>query len=132
MLSGDGDGRSPNGAPPEALVERFQELSASLERIEDPRARAGAQELIGVVLDLYGEGLSGSSRPSRAEGEGAEPAQALADDGVVASLMLIHDLYPVDLRTRVLRRSTESGPIWNPTAATSSSSGSRTAWRGSG
>ena len=51
-----------------ALVERFQELSASLERIDDPRARERAQELIGVVIDLYGEGLSGSSRPSRRGG----------------------------------------------------------------
>ena len=95
-------GASPNGAPPEALVERFQELSASLERIEDPRARAGAQELIGVVIDLYGEGLSRIFAALEAEGEGTEPLrQALAGDGVVASLMLIHDLYPVDLRTRV-------------------------------
>ena len=45
------------GPPPEALVERFRELNAELEGIADPLARARAEEMIGVVLDLYGEGL---------------------------------------------------------------------------
>lgn len=90
------------GAPPEALIERFQELTASLERIDDPLARRSAEELIGVVLDLYGEGLRRIFDAMVEEGESTEELRrGLADDGVVASLMLIHDLYPVDLETRV-------------------------------
>ena len=90
------------GAPPEALIERFQELTASLERIDDPLARRSAEELIGVVLDLYGEGLRRIFAAMEEEGEATESLrQGLADDGVVASLMLIHDLYPVDLEARV-------------------------------
>ena len=90
------------GAPPEALIERFQELTASLERIDDPLARRSAEELIGVVLDLYGEGLRRIFAALEDEGETtASLRKALADDGVVASLMLIHDLYPVDLEARV-------------------------------
>ena len=90
------------GAPPEALIERFQELTASLERIEDPLARRSAEELIGVVLDLYGEGLRRIFTAMVEEGESTEALRlGLADDGIVASLMLIHDLYPVDLSTRV-------------------------------
>lgn len=89
-------------APPEALIERFQELTESLERIDDPLARRSAEELIGVVLDLYGEGLRRIFEAMIEEGESTESLRlALADDGVVASLMLIHDLYPVDLETRV-------------------------------
>ena len=46
------------GRRPEALVARFQELTGGLERIDDPLgARRSAEELVGVVLDLYGEGL---------------------------------------------------------------------------
>ena len=90
-------------APPEALVERFQELTASLERIEDPGARRSAEELIGVVLDLYGEGLRRIFTAMIERGEVTEELRKeLADDGVVASLMLIHDLYPVELETRVM------------------------------
>jgi Fe-S cluster biogenesis protein NfuA/nitrite reductase/ring-hydroxylating ferredoxin subunit len=89
-------------AAPEELIDRFRELHADLERIEDPRARAGCEELIAVVLDLYGEGLR---RIFAALEDGGEPAaglrEQLADDGVVASLMLIHDLYPVPLAERV-------------------------------
>ena len=90
------------GAPPEELIERFQELTASLERIDDPLARRSAEELIGVVLDLYGEGLRRIFAAMVEAGESTEALRlGLADDGVVASLMLIHDLYPVDLETRV-------------------------------
>ncbi len=47
----------PNGQPPEALVERFQELSAGLEEISDPLARQRAEEMIWGVRDLSGVGL---------------------------------------------------------------------------
>ena len=51
----------------------------------------------------------------------------------MASLLLIHDLYPVDARdARAARRSTRCGPTWSPTAATSSCSGSTTASRACG
>ncbi len=88
--------------PPEALVERFQELSAGLEQISDPIARDRAQEMIGVVLDLYGEGLRRIFETLQEAGELTEEIRHdLAGDGVVASLMLIHDLYPVGLSERV-------------------------------
>ena len=87
----------------DALVARVEELTAQLEAIGDPFARSCAEELVGALMGLYGEGLE------RIFGELAEAGEAsarsvadrLADDGVVASLMLIHGLYPVDLETRV-------------------------------
>lgn len=86
----------------DALIERFQELTASLERIDDPLARRSAEELVGVVLDLYGEGLRRIFDELVDEGEATSAVrQRLAEDGVVASLMLIHDLYPVSLEERV-------------------------------
>ena len=46
-----------NGAGPEALVERVQELTTRLAAIADPGARASAEELVSAVIELYGEGL---------------------------------------------------------------------------
>ncbi len=86
---------------PEALVERFGELNEQLDAIADPVARARAEELVGVVIDLYGEGLR-RIFGTLERAQGTEPVrEALAADGVVASLMLIHDLYPVGIVERV-------------------------------
>ena len=86
---------------PEQLVERVQHLTERVAALPDPAARQLADELVGAVVELYGEGLE---RIFAAIGESGE-AQALGDrlvgDGVVASLMLIHDLYPVPLDERV-------------------------------
>jgi Fe-S cluster biogenesis protein NfuA len=83
---------------PEELVARVQQLTEALEAVADPFARAAAEDLVGAVVELYGQGLE------RIFGalEGMPVADELAADGVVASLMLIHGLYPVDLRTRVI------------------------------
>jgi Fe-S cluster biogenesis protein NfuA/nitrite reductase/ring-hydroxylating ferredoxin subunit len=81
----------------EQLIERVQSLTAQLEEIPDLHARAVADELVASIIQLYGEGLerifAALDEPTR---------EQLADDGVVASLMLIHGLYPVDLETRVV------------------------------
>ncbi|MFN2612222.1 MAG: NifU family protein [Solirubrobacterales bacterium] len=87
---------------PETLMQRVEELTAEVDRMPDPMARRTAEELLGAVMDLYGEGLTRIVRILDQEQEGtAEAKQRLADDGVVASLMLIHDLYPVPIEERV-------------------------------
>jgi Fe-S cluster biogenesis protein NfuA/nitrite reductase/ring-hydroxylating ferredoxin subunit len=78
------------------LIERVQALTAQLEEVQDLQARAIADELVAAVMQLYGEGLE---RIMAAVDDDARAR--LADDGVVASLLLIHGLYPVDLETRV-------------------------------
>jgi Fe-S cluster biogenesis protein NfuA/nitrite reductase/ring-hydroxylating ferredoxin subunit len=98
-------GGASAGAPdptPEELVARVQELSARLEEIPDPLARDSAEELIGAVLELYGVGLERIFAALGEAGEaGDELRERLSADGVVASLMLIHGLYPVGLDRRV-------------------------------
>jgi Fe-S cluster biogenesis protein NfuA len=88
---------------PEELVERVQELLGSLDEIADPVAQQRVQELIGTVLELYGAGLERVLGILGDAGDDALPIrQALLDDGVVSSLLLIHGLYPVSLEERVL------------------------------
>jgi Fe-S cluster biogenesis protein NfuA/nitrite reductase/ring-hydroxylating ferredoxin subunit len=78
------------------LIERVQALTAQLDEVQDFQARAVADELVAAIMQLYGEGLE------RIMAAVDEPTRdRLAGDGVIASLLLIHGLYPVDLETRV-------------------------------
>jgi Fe-S cluster biogenesis protein NfuA/nitrite reductase/ring-hydroxylating ferredoxin subunit len=86
-------------------LERVQRLSAELERVEDPHARGVAEQLVGAVLELHGEGLE---RILDAVDE--DTRRHLSEDGVVASLLLVHDLYPVPLEERVQEALDEVRP----------------------
>ena len=88
---------------PEELVERVQDLLGSLDEIADPLAQARVQELVGAVLELYGAGLDRILGILTDAGDAGLPIRdALLDDGIVSSLLLIHGLYPVPLEERVV------------------------------
>jgi Fe-S cluster biogenesis protein NfuA len=88
---------------PEELLARVQHLSERVEQLEDPRARELASELVSAVIAMYGDGLARILAVVRESREaGATILDELSQDGAVASLLLIHDLYPVGLRERVL------------------------------
>ena len=93
---------TPAGVSSDDLALRIGELEERLEAHPDPVVGELADELVGAVTDLYGEGLR---RILRALAEGGPAAVAVRDallaDGVVAGLLLIHDLHPVPLETRV-------------------------------
>ncbi|GGT20603.1 hypothetical protein ACFFV7_14535 [Nonomuraea spiralis] len=74
-----------------SLNARIGRIESLLERAEPP-----AVELAQALLDLYGEGLT---RIMAAADD--DLAARLADDDVVAHLLLLHDLHPIDVRTRV-------------------------------
>jgi Fe-S cluster biogenesis protein NfuA/nitrite reductase/ring-hydroxylating ferredoxin subunit len=82
---------------PGELVDRVQELTARLDGLE-PEVRDTAFELLGSLMELYGRGLE---RILEGLDKAPEVRDELVDDGLVASLLLIHGLYPVDLETRV-------------------------------
>lgn len=93
------------------LLERVQLLSDRVEAIEDPAAREAAQELVAAVLELHGEGLARIGAVLDEAGPpGAEAKRRLVEDGVVASLLLIHDLHPVPLAERVREALAEVAP----------------------
>ncbi len=94
---------APDARPssPEQLVERVQALTEQVAALSDPAARRLADELVGAVVELYGEGLERIFAAIGDSGEAEALGDRLAGDGVVASLMLIHDLYPVPLDERV-------------------------------
>jgi Fe-S cluster biogenesis protein NfuA len=90
------------GIDSEAHLARVQELTDALEALPEGREKAIAEDLIGAIVELYGDGLVRIVEALQDAGApGHEIHERLVADGVVASLLLIHDLYPVDLETRV-------------------------------
>ena len=88
---------------PEDLLARVQQLSERVEALEDPVARGLAEELVSAVIAMYGDGLERIlAVVSGSREAGATILDELTQDGAVASLLLIHDLYPVALPERVL------------------------------
>ena len=90
------------GVDSDQHLARVQELTDALEALPDGREKEVAEDLIGAIVELYGDGLR---RVVDALGEAGPPGREIHErliaDGVVASLLLIHDLYPIDLETRV-------------------------------
>jgi Fe-S cluster biogenesis protein NfuA/nitrite reductase/ring-hydroxylating ferredoxin subunit len=86
----------------EQLVERVQELQSRLELSGDSAARSLAEELVAAIVQMYGAGLErivGSLMAAGADGQ--RVAASLAEDELVSTLLLIHDLHPVPLEQRV-------------------------------
>jgi Fe-S cluster biogenesis protein NfuA/nitrite reductase/ring-hydroxylating ferredoxin subunit len=83
----------------EELVERVQELQARLELSGDSATRELAEELVSAIVQMYGAGLERIVTALMEADDGV--AASLADDELVATLLLIHDLHPVSLEQRV-------------------------------
>jgi Fe-S cluster biogenesis protein NfuA/nitrite reductase/ring-hydroxylating ferredoxin subunit len=90
---------------------RIEALLQEVAAFSDPHARATTEELIQTLLDMYGEGLA---RMLELTWEMGEPGQALietfAGDDLVAALLLLHGLHPVDIETRITRALDEVRP----------------------
>jgi Fe-S cluster biogenesis protein NfuA/nitrite reductase/ring-hydroxylating ferredoxin subunit len=74
-------------------------------------AREAAQGLVGAVLEMHGAGLARIGEVLEEAGPAGEEAKRkLLEDGVVASLLLIHDLHPVPLEERAREALEEVRP----------------------
>src|SRR6478735_585873 len=89
---------------PEQLVERVQDLQLRLAAVGDVATQQLAEELVSAIVQMYGAGLEQILDVLfAAEEEGARLAMTMADDPLVATLFMIHDLHPVPLADRVDR-----------------------------
>lgn len=101
---------APAGAPArtvdaEQAGRRIDEILEHLASTGDRETSAAAEELVRVLMDFYGGGLSRIVRALRAEpGRGsADTLAALLGDELVTSLLVLHDLHPEDTVTRIGR-----------------------------
>jgi Fe-S cluster biogenesis protein NfuA len=81
-------------------VARVEGLLGRLEALPDAAARDTATEVMQALLELYGEGLGRIVDVVAAKDDGTLAA-ALADDELVAHLLLLHGLHPVPVQERV-------------------------------
>ena len=83
--------------------ERIEELLATL-RSASGDAAAAAEELVRLLLGLYGDGLGHIMAALADEGAaGGRVRDRLLADPLVESLLLLHDLHPLDVDTRIQR-----------------------------
>ena len=83
-------------------VQRIGELVGELENIADPEARASAKALVQLLLDLHAIGLERVLEIVAQNGDaGQQVIDNLGRDPLVSSLLVLYNLHPLDLETRV-------------------------------
>jgi hypothetical protein len=85
-------------------IRRIEELVQQLESSPDPATRQVAISLMQAVLELHGAGIERMLEVVFDSGEpGRTIMRRLASDSLVSSVLVLHDLHPDDLETRVLQ-----------------------------
>jgi Fe-S cluster biogenesis protein NfuA/nitrite reductase/ring-hydroxylating ferredoxin subunit len=98
------DAAGVTGGSPSAedLIQRIQDLQERLEATGEETTREVADELVSAVVQMYGAGLERIVELLADAGpDGRAFADAMSQDGLVSTLLLIHDLHPVPLEDRV-------------------------------
>jgi len=105
-LHGESVPASPAAKPGDEINahgERLQKLLAEVEALPYPGARELIQDCMESVLGFYGAGLKRILQVVSEDGpEGRKVFRDLIRDEVVKGLLLIHDLHPLNLETRLL------------------------------
>ena len=87
-----------------AAGERVEALIAELRARAGSRAGDTAEELVGCLVELYGAGLASIVAILGHDSDaGPRLLDALAADPLVESLLLVHDLHPLDADARINR-----------------------------
>lgn len=93
-------------------VERIDQLLSKIEALSDVALRQDVQEIVQRLLDFHGAALAKllnlvqSGNP-----DSLATLSTLAQNELVSSLLLLHDLHPADLETRVLQGLERARPF---------------------
>ncbi len=93
-------------------MREIERLLGELDTAADAASRARAVELVTLLMDVHGAGLRRIvEQIARSGPVGSELLSALADDPVVAGLLLLYGLHPRDLESRVLEALDRARPL---------------------
>jgi Fe-S cluster biogenesis protein NfuA len=82
--------------PSKDVQEAGERVERLLAEIDDPADRDRAEELVTALIEVYGPGLA-----RILEMVGTDTARELAGDDLVGSLLIVHDLHPLNTAERV-------------------------------
>ena len=91
-------------------TERVEKLAARLESAGDPEIRGTALDLVQSVVELHGVALERLIELLLATTAGEQALGAALENDLVASMLLLHNLHPDDLETRVRRGLEKARP----------------------
>jgi Fe-S cluster biogenesis protein NfuA/nitrite reductase/ring-hydroxylating ferredoxin subunit len=83
--------------------DRIERLLDDLSAVANPTIREKIEELMTTTVEFYGAGLRRILELLYERPDGEVLIDELADDDFVASLLILHDLHPYDLPTRIER-----------------------------
>ncbi|MYS87941.1 hypothetical protein [Embleya scabrispora] len=79
---------------------RVEEILTRLAASADPAGKAAAEDLVRALMDFYGAGLTRLAALLR---DADTDRRAVLDDELVTGLLVLHDLHPDDVPTRIAR-----------------------------
>jgi hypothetical protein len=82
---------------------RIEELVQKVQSLADPGTRETALELVQAILDLHAGALERMMEIIGGGEGGPAIIDALSTDPQAGSILLLHDLHPLDLQTRVVQ-----------------------------
>lgn len=83
------------------LSERIDVLMDEVQRRAEPEVTEKVEDLIRAVLSLHGAGLEQLLARLGEQPDGEAQIRRLLEDDLVAGLLLLHDLHPDDVATRI-------------------------------
>jgi Fe-S cluster biogenesis protein NfuA/nitrite reductase/ring-hydroxylating ferredoxin subunit len=86
-----------------AAGDRIEGLLQELGTVADARVREKAEELVRLLMELYGSALARVLEIVDDTGSADEIFDRLAADELVASLLVLHGLHPLNVETRIAR-----------------------------
>jgi len=86
-----------------AVGDKIERLLDELGAIASPGVRDKVEALMTSTVELYGGGLRRILEVLYERPDGETLIDELANDGLIASLLILHDLHPYDLPTRIER-----------------------------
>lgn len=92
-------------------ADRIEKLVQEVASYPDEHARTTTEELIQMLLDMYGEGLARILElTTQNEVSGQTLIELFAHDELISALFLLHGLHPIDIETRIARALVEVRP----------------------